>query len=333
VVLKPDREGLTRAARLLRGGGVVAFPTDTVYGLGADASDEIAQKRIFVIKSRPVGMPLILMAAAESQLEGWVALTALAMKTQQLRVGTLVTGITYREPAVLAKMGATLDVITGGRLEMGLGAAWFQFEHEALGIPFPPVAERIKRLGEACEVITRMWTEDAATWDGTYYHIKEAYCNPKPVQKPRPPILIGGSGEQLTLKMVARYADTWNAFGTPDVFKHKIDVLRRHCEAIGRDLNAIEKSVSLPPVLTRDQSKLDAMLADMASRRAMSLDEAKANMLWGSPEQAIKKIEAYRDIGVTHIILSLRAPYDASQLELFAREVIPAVRQQVPAAR
>jgi len=268
-----------------------------------------------------------------SQLEGWVALTALAMKTQQVRVGTLVTGITYREPAVLAKMGATLDVITGGRLEMGLGAAWFQFEHEALGIPFPPVAERIKRLGEACEVITRMWTEDAATWDGTYYHIKEAYCNPKPVQKPRPPILIGGSGEQLTLKMVARYADSWNAFGTPDVFKHKIDVLRRHCEAIGRDLNAIEKSVSLPPVLTRDQSKLDAMLADMASRRAMSLDEAKANMLWGSPEQAIKKIEAYRDIGVTHIILSLRAPYDASQLELFAREVIPAVRQQVPAAR
>jgi len=268
-----------------------------------------------------------------SQLEGWVALTALAMKTQQVRVGTLVTGITYREPSVLAKMGATLDVIIGGRLEMGLGAAWFQGEHEALGIPFPPVAERIKRLGEACEVIRRMWTEDAATFDGQYYQLKEAYCNPKPVQKPHPPILIGGGGEQLTLKMVARYADAWNAFGAPDVLRHKIEVLEGHCRAIGRDPQTIEKSVNVPPVLSKDASKLDAMLADMASRRAMTLDEAKAGMLWGSPDQAIKKIEAYRDMGVTHIILSLRAPYDASQLELFAREVIPAVRQQVPAAR
>lgn len=109
-----------------------------------------------------------------SQLEGWITLTALAQATKHVRVGTLVTGITYRDPAVLAKMGATLDLITGGRVEMGLGAAWFQQEHEALGIPFPPVAERIKRLGEACEVIKRMWTEDAATWDGEYYHINEA---------------------------------------------------------------------------------------------------------------------------------------------------------------
>jgi F420-dependent oxidoreductase-like protein len=250
-----------------------------------------------------------------------------------VRVGTLVTGITYREPSVLAKMGATLDVISGGRLEMGVGAAWFQQEHEALGIPFPPVAERIKRLGEACEVMKRMWTEDAATWDGQYYQIKDAYCNPKPVQKPHPPILIGGGGEQLTLKMVARYADTWNAFGTPDVFRHKIEVLERHCQAIGRDPNTIEKSVSLPPVLTKDRSKLDAMLADMASRRAMSIDEAKAAMLWGSPDDAIKKIAAYRDLGVTHIILSLRAPYDPAQLELFANEVLPALRETVPTRR
>ncbi len=268
-----------------------------------------------------------------SQLEGWITLTALAQATQHVRVGTLVTGITYREPAVLAKMGATLDVITGGRLEMGLGAAWFQQEHEALGIPFPPVAERIKRLGEACEIIKRMWTEDAASWDGQYYHINEAYCNPKPVQKPHPPILIGGGGEQLTLKIVARYADTWNAFGSLDVFKHKIEVLERHCEAIGRDPNTIEKSVSLPPVLSKDRSKLDAMLADMASRRAMTIDEARSSMLWGTPDEAIKKIEAYRDLGVTHIILSLRAPYDPAQLELFVREVVPAVRETVPASR
>jgi F420-dependent oxidoreductase-like protein len=266
-----------------------------------------------------------------SQLEGWITLTALAQKTQHVRVGTLVTGITYRAPAVLAKMGATLDVITGGRLEMGLGAAWFHQEHEALGIPFPPAAERIKRLGEACEVIKRMWTEDAATWDGQYYHIKEAYCNPKPVQKPHPPILIGGAGEQLTLKVVARYADAWNAFGSLDIFKHKIEVLGSHCRDIGRDPDTIEKSVSLPPVLSKDRSKLDGMLADMASRRAMTIDEAKANMLWGTPDDAIKKIEAFRDMGVTHIILSLRAPYDPAQLELFVREILPAVRQKVAA--
>jgi len=266
-----------------------------------------------------------------SQLEGWVTLTALATLTRHVRVGTLVTGITYREPSVLAKMGATLDVISGGRLEMGLGAAWFQQEHEALGIPFPPVAERIKRLGEACEVITRMWTEDAATWKGQYYEIKEAYCNPKPVQKPRPPILIGGGGEQLTLKMVARYADTWNSFGTEDVFRHKLSVLDEHCRAVGRDPQTIEKSVSLPPVLSKDRSKLDAMLVDMAGRRAMSIEDARAGMLWGSPDDAIKKLEAFRDLGVTHIILSLRRPYDVSQLEMFAREVIPALRQKVPA--
>jgi F420-dependent oxidoreductase-like protein len=266
-----------------------------------------------------------------SQLEGWITLSSLAQRTQHVRIGTLVTGITYRYPAVLAKMGATLDVISGGRLEMGVGAAWFQQEHEALGIPFPPVAERIHRLGELCEIMTRMWTEDAATWKGRYYEINEAFCNPKPVQKPYPPILIGGGGEQLTLKMVARYADTWNAFGTPEVFRHKIEVLERHCDAIGRDPNTIEKSVSLPPVLSKDRSKLDAMLADMAGRRAMTIEEAKTTMLWGTPDEAIKKIEAYRDMGVTHIILSLRAPYDPAQLELFVREVLPAVRQKVAA--
>ncbi|HEY0491933.1 MAG TPA: LLM class F420-dependent oxidoreductase [Candidatus Dormibacteraeota bacterium] len=267
------------------------------------------------------------------QLEGWTTLTALAMKTQHVRVGTLVTGVTYREPAVLAKIGATLDVITGGRLEMGIGAGWFELEHQSLGIPFYTVAERIKRLGEACEVILRMWTEDAATYDGTYYHLKEAYCNPKPVQKPHPPLLIGGSGEQLTLKMVARYADEWNAFGTPEMIRHKIEVLEGHCRAIGRDVNTIEKSVGIPLVMSKDSGKLDGMLADMASRRGMSLEDARNGMLWGSPDQVIKKLEAYCEVGVTHIILSQRAPYDSAMLELFAKEVIPAVRQKEPANR
>lgn len=267
------------------------------------------------------------------QLEGWTTLTALAMKTQHVRVGTLVSSITYREPAVLAKIGATLDVLTGGRLEMGIGAGWFDLEHQALGIPFYTTAERIKRLGEACEVILRMWTEDAATFDGAYYHLKDAYCNPKPVQKPHPPIMIGGSGEKLTLKMVAKYADEWNAFGTPDEVGHKIEVLEGHCQAVGRDVNAIEKSVGIPLVISRDSSKLDNMLLEMGKRRGIGLEEARASMLWGSPDQVIEKLKAYREVGVTHIILSQRAPFDPGQLELFAREVMPALREPVPAPR
>jgi len=153
------------------------------------------------------------------------------------------------------------------------------------------------------------------------------------VQKPHPPILIGGGGEQLMLKMVARYADAWNVFGSPEVLRHKVEVLQGHCQAIGRDPETIEKSVSVPLILSTDRSKLDAMLADMAGRRAATIEEAKASYLWGSPDDAIRKIEAYRDMGVTHIILSLRAPYDPAQLELFAREVIPAVRRPVPATR
>ena len=268
-----------------------------------------------------------------SQLEGWTALTALAMKTEHVRVGTLVTGITYREPAVLAKIGATLDVITGGRLVMGIGAGWFELEHQALGIPFYTTAERIKRLGEACEVILRMWTQEAASFDGAYYQLKDAYCNPKPVQKPHPPIMIGGSGEKLTLKMVAKYADEWNAFGTPDEVRHKIEVLDGHCQAIGRDVNTIEKSVGIPLVMTRDSGKLDGMLAEMGRRRGIGLEEARDSMLWGSPDQVIAKLEAYREVGVTHMIFSQRAPYDIAMLELFAREVIPALRQEVPASR
>ena len=164
------------------------------------------------------------------QLEGWTTLTALAMKTQHVRVGTLVTGITYREPAVLAKIGATLDVITGGRLEMGIGAGWFELEHQALGIPFYTTAERIKRLGEACEVILRMWTEEAANFDGAYYHPKEAYCNHKPSQEPPPPLMIEASGENLAPKMVQRNFDP--GFFV-DHFEKDLGIALDECQRMG----------------------------------------------------------------------------------------------------
>ena len=143
-------------------------------------------------------------------LEGWTLLAALAAQTKRLRIGVLVTGNTYRHPAILAKMAATVDQISGGRLDFGLGAAWNEAEHAMYGIPLHSAKERIARLGEACEVIQRLWTEPLANFSGEYYQLSEARCEPKPLQQPRPPFVIGGGGERLTLKIVARYADIWN---------------------------------------------------------------------------------------------------------------------------
>jgi len=265
------------------------------------------------------------------QFEGWIALTALAMKTERVRVGTLVTGITYRHPAVLAKMGASLDVITGGRLEMGLGAAWFELEHQALGIEFPPTAERLHRLDEACEVIKRLWTQPVTDFEGRYYPLQQAYCEPKPVQKPRPPIMIGGGGERLTLRVVAKHADEWNLFGSPDEFRRKIAILEEHCRAVGRDPTTIEKSVAAPLALATDRGQLAGLVADIASRRRADPEQLKPAMLWGTPDDIIAKVEAYYDVGVRHIILSLRPPYDLDQLERFAADVMPALRERVSA--
>ena len=146
-------------------------------------------------------------------LEGWSVLSAFAALTSRLRLGLMVTGNTYRHPTILANIAATVDVISGGRLDFGIGAGWNEAEHSAYGIPLYTPGERIRRLGEACEIIKRMWTETAPTFEGRYYQIKDAYCEPKPVQKPTPPFVIGGSGEKLTLRIVAQYADIWNCVG------------------------------------------------------------------------------------------------------------------------
>src|SRR5579871_1248322 len=146
-------------------------------------------------------------------LEGWTLLAAYAAQIERLRVGLMVTGNTYRHPAVLANMGATVDVISHGRLDFGIGAGWNELEHTAYGIPLPRPGERIARFAEACEVIKLMWTETVANFDGKYYQLKDARCEPKPVQKPYPPFVIGGSGEQLTLRVVAKYASVWNFVG------------------------------------------------------------------------------------------------------------------------
>jgi len=230
-------------------------------------------------------------------LEGWTALAALAMATKNVRLGVMVTGNTYRHPAVLAKMATTIDIISGGRLILGIGAGWFELEHREFGMPFPQVAERLARLDESLEVIKRLWTEGRASFTGRYYQLNEAVCNPKPVQRPHPPILVGASGERVALGIVARHAQMWNSFGTPEVFRHKIARLAAHCQRIGRDPTTLEKSVLLSALFP--------------------LSEAR------------QRIEDYVAAGVTHLIFSVSASVDRQYLRRFAQEIIPAFRERI----
>jgi F420-dependent oxidoreductase-like protein len=173
-------------------------------------------------------------------LEGWVILTALAQATSRVRLGTLVTGIHYRHPAVLANMAATLDIVSGGRLEIGIGAGWNDEESGAYGIPLGTPKERSDRFEEACEVLVGLLSEETTTFKGSYYQLTEARCSPKPIQRPHPPICVGGSGEQRTLRTAARFAQHWNYVGgTVEDFARKRDVLHQHCTDIGRDPSEI----------------------------------------------------------------------------------------------
>jgi F420-dependent oxidoreductase-like protein len=228
-------------------------------------------------------------------LEGWTLLGAYAAVTSRLRVGLMVTGNTYRHPAVLAHIAATVDVISHGRLDLGLGAGWNEYEHSSMGIPLYSPGERIRRFGEACEIIKRLFTQPLTDFDGRYYQLKEARLEPKPVQKPYPPFVIGGGGEQLTLRIVARYADVWNFAGGPvENFTHKIEVLRQHCAEIGRDPAEIELSV---------QSMVD--YDDMPGTAAA--------------------LQRYVDAGATHLILNLRYPYPDGIVTRLAEEVVPRI--------
>src|SRR5688572_8281614 len=191
------------------------------------------------------------MAPAEDpMLEGYTALAFVAGRTERLRFRTLVTGVTYRHPGLLPKNVTTLDVVSGGRAELGIGAAWYDREHRGLGVPFPSTKERFERLEEAIQICLQMWSDNNGPYKGTHYQLDETLCSPHPVSKPRPRILVGGSGERKTLRIAAQYADAMNIICAPNELEHKIDVLRRHCEDLGRDPNEVEVSAmyrEIPP--------------------------------------------------------------------------------------
>ena len=254
--------------------------------------------------------------------EGWTALTALAAETSLVQVGTLVTGNTYRHPAVLAKMGATVDHTSGGRLIMGIGAGWFELEHNAYGIHFGTTAERINRVDEAAEIIKRLWTEKQVTFEGRYYQLKDAYCEPKPLQQPRPPLMMGGAGEKLMLKVIAKHADQWNTFGSPQVFSHKIDVLKGHCATVGRNFDDIEVSWAGAGLVTDSREEKDALLGQLAEAFGITPEQYDASALVGSASEVRDRVQKFIDVGVTHFILIDSPPFNHDSIRRFAEEVM-----------
>ena len=176
-------------------------------------------------------------------LEGYTTLSYLAAVTERITLGTLVTGVTYRHPSLLVKQVTTLDVLSGGRAWFAIGAAWFEREHEGLGVPFPPLPERFERLEEAVQIAIQMWSPDNGPFKGKHYTLAETICSPQPLQQPRPPIMIGGGGEKRTLRLVAKYADACNVAGNAQEISHKFDVMKRHCDDLGRDYDEIERTV------------------------------------------------------------------------------------------
>lgn len=257
-------------------------------------------------------------------LEGWTTLTALGALTRRLKVGCLVTGNTYRHPAVVANMAATVDQITGGRLYVGMGAAWYELEHRMYGIPFYDVPERLRRLNEAVQVMRLLWTEHRANFAGRYYQLTDALCYPKPVQA-RLPILIGGAGERVTARIVARHADAWQTWGEPAVWRHKRQVLERHCAEVGRNIDEIELVMGAPLVLMESDAEADRRLEALAVSRGFPVERARTLYLAGGPDRVAARIQEYLEIGVTHFLFNM-VEREPAMLRLFAREVMPRFR-------
>jgi len=257
-------------------------------------------------------------AGAEDEpfMEGWTALTALAAVTSRIRLATLVSSVAYRNPALLAKMAAGVDQISRGRLTFGFGAGWHEPEYRQYGFEFPPKpATRIGQMEEALRLILAMWTEKRTTFHGRWFRAENAILEPKPVQKPHPPVMIGGSGEQLTLRVVARLGNACNLFGNPETVKHKLAVLRGHCEAGQRSYDDIERTNTISLLLARDAAAL------AAKRERLALPASYGGFA-GTVAEVTDLVGAYRDAGV-QLFISSAWRNDRETFELLAADVMP----------
>ena len=262
--------------------------------------------------------------AQEAVFECWTTIAAISQLTSRIRLGQMVGCCSYRNPALLAKITSTVDVVSGGRLNWGIGAGWYENEYRSYGYEFPKPAQRIKMLEETVEIVKRMWTEPTATFKGEHYEVSRAYCDPQPLQQPHPPVLIGGGGEQLTLRVVAKHADCSNFGGSPEQWEHKREVLKSHCASVGRDFGEIQLTWS-PEVFIRTTED-EVLGAGTRSLWGEAADSWRAGNLVGTPEQVCEKLRAYVDLGLAAIIPWCADYPDTQTLELFASEVMPEFR-------
>jgi len=271
----------------------------------ACAADEVGFSSLWVMDhffqiGRP-NNPSGLGPAEDEMLEGYSTLSYLAGLTKNATLGTLVTGVVYRHPGILVKTVTTLDVLSGGRAWLGIGAAWNEREARGLGVPFPPVKERFERLEETLQIAKQMWSDNKGSYVGKHFHLAETLCSPQPLTKPHPPIMIGGMGEKKTLRLAAQYADAFNLFSVgPEALRSKLAILKQHCESVGRDYAEIEKT-----------TLGSAFLAE--GRMSVS--------------DVIGQCHSLAELGIQHAIFNMPNVHEITPLEIFGREIIPAVAE------
>ncbi|WP_039799749.1 LLM class F420-dependent oxidoreductase [Nocardia araoensis] len=272
----------------------------------------------------------------EATHEAWSLMSAFAATTSRVRLGQMCTAVSYRNPAYLAKVAATVDLISGGRVEMGIGGGWYEHEWRAYGYGFPSAGERLGRLDEGVQIFRQAWTQGSATLDGKYYQVDGAIVRPLPLQQGGIPLWIAGGGEKKTLRIAAKYAQYTNFSGNPDEFTHKSEVLRAHCADVGTDFDAIVRSSNFNVVIGSTQAEVEDRLAALKDRLTpvIGADAAKSyfeqlynsGAATGTPEQIADNLRRVRDLGLGYAIFNFpEAAYDTSGIELFEREVLPAL--------
>ena len=305
--------------------GIVVWNTPQVGSYGYDMI------RKFALEGERLGFESFWLAdhfvavnPSDPYYECYTVLSALATETERIRLGPLVTCVAYRNPAVLAKITATLDVISRGRLEFALGAGWDQAEYNAYGINFPPPSVRVEQVEEALQIITKMWTETESSFDGKHFSIRKAVNEPKPLQKPHPPIWLGARGNRM-LWLVAKYADGWNldTAYTPDIFRKKLNTLTEHCESLGRDIRSIRKSVGHEIVIAKTEGEVKQLVNRSCARYGLERENYLNETLVGTPDQIVQKLRKYVELGVELVVCSFVDWQSLKPIELFSEQVVP----------
>jgi F420-dependent oxidoreductase-like protein len=313
----PDGRPVTRLGLQIPSFTYPGVPDTDLFGRIAEiaiTAEEAGFDSVWVMdhfyQIRFIGKP------TEPMFECHTVLGGIAARTSQVRLGTLVTGVTYRNPAMLAKIISTLDIVSSGRAILGLGAAWNEDEHRGYGFDFPPVRERFERLEEALQICRAMFTEEAPSFQGKHYTIEEALNFPRPIQQGGPPILIGGSGERKTLRLVAKYGDACNLFGNAEVVKHKLEVLNRHCEEVGRDPAGITKTRLGGLVLAPTHDEAERRAAELKAARGLPDEYFQMSQIVGDPEEVAEKAQGLLDAGLDGLIFNMWRAQDLEPVAL-----------------